>query len=220
MPEIAESMQFIHQDAYLVETGESWEVHFGSPNSEFAIPNLTYFMAIEIVQRWNSYMPLVNRQPNEPYEYNIELRPDGNMWCATFHDLINIQESPAGFGPTPLEAIRDLAEQAQDIELPTYPEVILTSAHERLEMPVVYIKAKFGSNHFCEPAPEQLPLRDRLKVGTLVRYWKGAREGEPTGTGKIQYPCSIVGSQWVVWIEGCSGCVAVTHVEMVEDAKG
>jgi len=36
---------------------------------------------------------------------------DGNMWCATYSDFINLQESPAGFGDTIPEAIQDLLEQ-------------------------------------------------------------------------------------------------------------
>jgi len=33
---------------------------------------------------------------------------DGNTWCATWPDFINLQESPAGFGDTPEEALADL----------------------------------------------------------------------------------------------------------------
>lgn len=34
---------------------------------------------------------------------------DGNAWCATKNDFVNLQESPAGFGPTALDALTDLA---------------------------------------------------------------------------------------------------------------
>ena len=33
---------------------------------------------------------------------------DGDMWCATFPDFINLQESDAGFGETPTIAIAEL----------------------------------------------------------------------------------------------------------------
>lgn len=39
---------------------------------------------------------------------NVTLQLDGNMWCATRKDFENLQESPAGFGPTKLEAMADL----------------------------------------------------------------------------------------------------------------
>lgn len=34
---------------------------------------------------------------------------DGDQWCATFHDFVNVQESQCGFGPTALEALAELA---------------------------------------------------------------------------------------------------------------
>jgi hypothetical protein len=37
------------------------------------------------------------------------LRRDGNTWCATRSDFINLQESAAGFGTTCLEAMAELA---------------------------------------------------------------------------------------------------------------
>lgn len=37
----------------------------------------------------------------------FDLFVDGNMWCATRPDFINLQESTAGFGPTRPEAIKD-----------------------------------------------------------------------------------------------------------------
>jgi len=36
---------------------------------------------------------------------------DGNAWCATRPDFINLQESLAGFGDTEQEAIANLVEQ-------------------------------------------------------------------------------------------------------------
>jgi hypothetical protein len=39
---------------------------------------------------------------------NMDLKMDGNMWCATYKDFINLQESSAGFGETKDLAIVDL----------------------------------------------------------------------------------------------------------------
>lgn len=36
---------------------------------------------------------------------------DGNQWCATMQDFVNLQESLAGFGNNPSEAIAKLMDQ-------------------------------------------------------------------------------------------------------------
>lgn len=36
---------------------------------------------------------------------------DGNAWCATKNDFVNLQESPAGFGDTGREALTALAKE-------------------------------------------------------------------------------------------------------------
>ena len=41
----------------------------------------------------------------------LKLFKDGNQFCATFDDFINLQESQAGFGDSALEAFADLARQ-------------------------------------------------------------------------------------------------------------
>jgi len=38
----------------------------------------------------------------------IQVYMDGNSWCAVYEDFINLQESVAGFGDTPSEAVTDL----------------------------------------------------------------------------------------------------------------
>lgn len=38
----------------------------------------------------------------------IVIMLDGNAWCATGEGFINLQESPAGFGDSPAEAVRNL----------------------------------------------------------------------------------------------------------------
>lgn len=60
-------------------------------------------------------------------------------------------------------------------------------------------------------------FNETVPVGTLVRYWKMAREGEPSGTSKTSTMASVLsGHTAVVWIEGCSGCVALSHVEVIQ----
>lgn len=51
-------------------------------------------------------------------------------------------------------------------------------------------------------------------VGTRVRYWKLLRGGAPTGVGPTKHEATVLGGHTAVaWIEGCVGCVALTHVE-------
>ena len=39
---------------------------------------------------------------------DIRIMLDGNAWCAHRKDFINLQESSAGFGDTPKDAVADL----------------------------------------------------------------------------------------------------------------
>lgn len=41
----------------------------------------------------------------------VNLQRDGSHWCATRRDFVNLQESPAGFGLTAIEAFAELAKQ-------------------------------------------------------------------------------------------------------------
>lgn len=50
--------------------------------------------------------------------------------------------------------------------------------------------------------------------GLIVRYWKGARRGEPSGTSTVTSVGDIGGIR-VVWLEGVSGCIAHTHIQAV-----
>jgi len=51
---------------------------------------------------------------------------DGNAYCATFEDFVNLMESPAGFGNTPEDAIeallKDTMKRAQSILEDIKPE--------------------------------------------------------------------------------------------------
>jgi hypothetical protein len=54
---------------------------------------------------------------------------------------------------------------------------------------------------------------DRFPVGTVVRYWTSTRDGVGK-VGKTRSEAEVMGGHTaVVWIEGCSGCVALTHVQ-------
>lgn len=53
-------------------------------------------------------------------------------------------------------------------------------------------------------------------VGTLVRYWRMDRRGEPSGTGKTRSRAWLLGGHSaVVLIEGTSGGIALSHVDVV-----
>ena len=52
-------------------------------------------------------------------------------------------------------------------------------------------------------------------LGTVVRYWTGLREGEPTGTGPTRHEAVVMSDHVSVWITGCVGSVNVSHVEAV-----
>lgn len=52
-------------------------------------------------------------------------------------------------------------------------------------------------------------------IGQRVRYWRGVREG--TGVESVTRTDAqlLSGHTAVVWIEGCSGCIGLTHVEAI-----
>lgn len=39
---------------------------------------------------------------------NARLSKDGNQWCVTRGDFVNLEVSPSGFGDTPMDALADL----------------------------------------------------------------------------------------------------------------
>jgi len=51
-------------------------------------------------------------------EINLKIYPDGNKWCAVYHDHIDLHQSPAGFGDTVPEAVEDLLNQ----DITQYPK--------------------------------------------------------------------------------------------------
>jgi len=44
----------------------------------------------------------------EWWNSNVNIQRDGDSWMASFDDFVNLQESVAGFGATPDEAVKDL----------------------------------------------------------------------------------------------------------------
>lgn len=59
-------------------------------------------------------------------------------------------------------------------------------------------------------------FNSKYPVGTTVRYWRGEKLGDPSGIGKTNHEATLLsGHTAVVWIEGCTGCVCLSHVEVV-----
>jgi hypothetical protein len=53
----------------------------------------------------------------------------------------------------------------------------------------------------------------QVPVGTVVRYWLGARNGQPSGVGAIKHPATVLGGHTAVgWIEG-HGAIALSHID-------
>lgn len=50
----------------------------------------------------------------EEPQIEIFITLDGDKYCATYHDFINLQESPAGFGNTEQTAIQSLLKYTND----------------------------------------------------------------------------------------------------------
>ena len=67
----------------------------------------------------------------------------------------------------------------------------------------------------AHPEIEAKVWGDMNPPGTRVRYWTGAREGEGKESVTRSYPGVVCGTA-VVWVRGCSGCVALSHVEVLK----
>jgi len=51
-------------------------------------------------------------------------------------------------------------------------------------------------------------------IGTLVRYWTGAKGDGPGEVGETRTEAQVLGGHTaVVWVEGHPACIALTHVE-------
>jgi hypothetical protein len=59
-------------------------------------------------------------------------------------------------------------------------------------------------------------FNDQFPVGTKVRYWRGVREGIGK-EGVTNHAATLLsGHTAVAWIDGCSGCVSLSHVEPIK----
>ncbi len=56
----------------------------------------------------------IDKQPDW-WQTQVNVFLDGNAWCATLDGFVNLQESVAGFGKTPAEAVANLLENAERI---------------------------------------------------------------------------------------------------------
>lgn len=65
------------------------------------------------------------------------------------------------------------------------------------------------------PAEEVAAFNQRAPVGTRVRYWRGIRQGAPSGEGTVRHPATVMCDHASVWITGCAGSIALSHVEVV-----
>lgn len=58
-----------------------------------------------------------------------------------------------------------------------------------------------------------LDFNSTYPVGTVCDYWTMDRNGDPSGTAKTRSSAELLGGHTaVVWLEGVSGCIALTHV--------
>ncbi len=89
-------------------------------------------------------------------------------------------------------------------------------------VPFTAIRARdVGPARPVPPTPAELAKREAdgfnaaHPVGTVVRYWRGLREGEPSGVGETYHEATVVSEHASVWIIGCSGSISLSHVEVV-----
>jgi hypothetical protein len=58
-------------------------------------------------------------------------------------------------------------------------------------------------------------FNQRHEVGTQVRYWRGTRDDEPCVSTTRTGARLLSGHTPIVWVEGDSSCIALTHVEVI-----
>lgn len=66
---------------------------------------------------YNCYNSSNNPTPNvgpkpDWWNKNINVKKDGNSWCAYYDGFINLQESESGWGETPNDAVMNLVQSA------------------------------------------------------------------------------------------------------------
>lgn len=60
-------------------------------------------------------------------------------------------------------------------------------------------------------------FNDAHPVGTLVRYWKGVREGDGKVSRTRTAAQLLSGHTAVVWVEHEGACIALTHIQPISD---
>jgi hypothetical protein len=78
--------------------GDTAQQYYEKYKEEIKLPDYAIDFIYEIFKRLNQ----------QSGEYRVYM--DGGKWCAVGPNFISLQESPAGFGDTPLEAMKSLEE--------------------------------------------------------------------------------------------------------------
>ncbi|GHJ11191.1 hypothetical protein TPA0907_55580 [Micromonospora humidisoli] len=60
-------------------------------------------------------------------------------------------------------------------------------------------------------------FNDRHPIGTPVRYWPGVREGDGRTARTRTQAQLLSGHTAVVWLDGVSGCIALTHIQPITE---
>lgn len=94
--------------------GEGWHIFLG-PCPQCGMPTFNYgggWRCRNDYCYFNAQNPIGNLGP-EPkwWKTDINVFLDGKSWCATRNGFINLQESLAGFGDSPRDAVADLERQ-------------------------------------------------------------------------------------------------------------
>lgn len=107
------------------------------------------------------------------------------------------REAPA------IETISFDVQASADLQ-PPYKHVSRQDLHRDLDESIVPARS---------PEKQAIAFNSLCPVGSPVRYWTGAREGLGK-EGITRSEASVLeGHTAVVWIEGCAGCIALSHVE-------
>ena len=66
-----------------------------------------------------------------------------------------------------------------------------------------------------------LDFNSTFSVGTVCDYWTMDRTGPPSGTAATRTSAQLGGVRGyaVVWLQGVSGCIALTHIRPHDAAE-
>ena len=79
------------------------------------------------------------------------------------------------------------------------------------DIPVPPTRAQLAQGE-CDSFNAQFP------IGTMLRYWSGVKEGQPTGSAPISHPASVMCDHAVIWLKGVSSCHSISHVEPARES--